>query len=188
MAQMKEQSDPDKTAAKNGSGISAFERLGILSSEHSSLIQKMNSNESWAYSFVALYFAFVTSIGTVVGFLLIKLLAAQMSDALALSTGQAQLNWWLRLIVVTLSSLGLLLNIWAVYMVFDYKRATERLSERASEIEERMSDIMGEKYGFISAVWRQNSGPVWKIGTVLVVGPVMFMFFVPWLLILRAVN
>jgi hypothetical protein len=129
----------------------------------------------------------MTSIGTAVGFVLLKIMDIKSSEIEGMLVDQnTLLIGWLRVIVITLSSIGLLLNVWAIYMVYDYKKARDVLDVRAAEIERRIADILNEKFGFLSKFHKINSSAPWKIGTYLVVAPIMFMFFVPWILIIFA--
>jgi hypothetical protein len=143
--------------------------------EYSALISKMGSNESWAYSFVALYFAFLSSIGTAVGFLL----AAQARTLKRSDAAEFDLWFEPRSMLIALTVLAVLLNIWAISMVWDYKREARILQDRLCEIE---MNIGGG--GFMTRLVLSNRTTHFRFGQMTLVGSVMFMFFVPWLLLL----
>lgn len=154
--------------------------------EYSCLIQKMNSNESWAYSFVALYFAFLASIGTVTGFLMF---ADPSSYSPESALGKEVLlfshSFSIRgALIGALASLGIALNTWAVFMVVDYKRVTRLLTNQLSRIEKVVHGGDASFKGFATMTLEINSHPVWRTGEKVVVGSVVVMFFAPWLIVL----
>jgi hypothetical protein len=166
-----------KIASQHSLSIDASAQVYLA--EYSAIISKMNANEGWAYSFVALYFAFMTSLGTAVGFLYSKVMIGKGNEVSSLY-GQ------LEVLAVILSSIGLLLNVWAIYMVYDYKRTTQILAARLQNIEARVSVLIDAPFGAFGSLVKVNHAETWKIGTVLVVGPIMFLFFMPWIVVIAA--
>lgn len=159
----------------------------VLMQEYGALINKMNSNESWAYGFVALYFAFLASIGTATGFLVFRTLTQQ--DALFEESGGSIgtcVNCWLldNALPISLSVLGILLNVWAIFMVVDYKRMTRVLMIRLSQIENEVHGPESENIGFANNTITLNSEQVWRFGSIAAVGSIMVMFFLPWVIVI----
>ncbi len=149
--------------------------------EYLAIIQKMSSNEAWAYSFVALYFAFLASISALVGYLLVSASDAAQS----LNTAVSLLGFSIGLVDV-LCAIGLALNVWAIAMVVDYKMTTKRLMTRLHYLEGALKWSNGGPPGIGRSYNADHMTPMWRVGQFVLVGLVMALFFAPWLLIILA--
>lgn len=151
--------------------------------EYNAIVQKMGSNEAWAYSFVALYFAFLASLGAASGFLL----TSENTTIASLRDGQTLLGIEISLFGA-LAILGLSLNIWAISMVLDYKITTRALIHRLAHIE----DLLGWSDEGPPGIGRSNlpvqHSKVWRAGQLVIVGSVMALFFLPWIVLLLSTS
>lgn len=158
-----------------------------LLNEYGILVAKMGSNESWAASFVALYFAFMASVGAAAAFMIVKLMENQetiFSSLFSLEFERVNVfqETLLRFAILLASAIGAFLNVWAISMVIDYKASTQiildRLSGIEASIEAQTSEVMGFARAELGRSHRKNGHAV----TISVVGPVLFLFFSPWAL------
>ena len=156
-----------------------------LGGEYSSLVQKMAANEAWAYSFVALYFAFLASLSIATGFIVFKnpeTLGPQ--NVVPTIFGVSGVH----LLATIFSALGILLNIWAIYMVLEYKRSAVILLRRLKEIELELGRLFlrfgAQRFGFADSIEKAHYAGKWKIGIFVVIGAVMFLIFVPWIIVI----
>lgn len=153
-------------------------KVTILIAEQSAIVSKMGANEAWATGFVALYFAFSASIGTALGFILFQVRAPENSQPIhdtALDT--------LHIVGMTLSAIGFFLNTWAIGMVIDYKKTTTRLWNRLERVEADLSTLCGITVGIAGPQNTQYKATSWRVGTMVVVGSVLVLFFSPWIVI-----
>lgn len=142
--------------------------------EYLAIIQKMGSNEAWAYSFVALYFAFLASISALVGYLLVS--ASDAAQSLAVSVKFFGFRVGL---VDVLCAIGLALNVWAIAMVIDYKMTTKRLMTRLHYLEGALMWSSGGPPGIGRSYNSDHMTPSWRVGQFVLVGSVMVLFFAP---------
>lgn len=149
--------------------------------EYLAIIQKMSSNEAWAYSFVALYFAFLASIGALLGYLL-----GSGSDAADRINASVAVFGATIHLVDCLCFLGIALNIWAISMVVDYKMSTKRLMQRLQHLEVALCWADHGPPGIGHSYNRDHMTVTWRAGQIVLVGSVMVLFFAPWLLVLFA--
>ena len=149
----------------------------VYSVEYQAIIAKMNSNESWAYSFVALYFAFLASLSFAVGFLRFPV------------DGRGVFDLSVNLLGVSLSLseflavFAIILYFWAISMIFDYKIQTRSLIGRLCFLESELglSQLGPSTVGV--GLSRQHNN-FWRFGQFVLVGSVMVMLFGPWFVLL----
>ena len=172
-------------STKTSTSITVAEYLGLLHQEYSSLISKLNSKESWAYGFVALYFAFLASISAVSGVIISELIA--FSSAVP-SLPQTTEIYRLKLILEAIALISIMLNAWACFMLLNYMRSAQNILGRLGRIEEILEKYLAgfdeQVFGFannhVATIWSRNSLIVAK----LLIVSVMILLCVPWISIL----
>ena len=139
--------------------------IGALQHEYDTLVSKMSSNESWAYSFVALYFAFIASISAVSG-LIVSTIFDTGSRSLfsvifepsapSFRATAMGLTFSMNGLLIALSIIGVLLNVWAIGMVVEYGRSTQNLLKRLEKIEDELARCLArfgkQRFGFAKTV------------------------------------
>jgi hypothetical protein len=164
-----------------------LERHGAgLVSEYAAVIQKVGSNDAWASSFVAMYFAFTVSIATAVGFLAYNL-NMELADAFDLTPGlpsPATRNGLFAWMLLALSLLGIVLNGWAISMVVDYTWKKSVLFDHLTSLELALHGVSNKPIGFATIFRAKQQTSNWRPVQYVIVGSVMVMFFVPWFLVL----
>jgi hypothetical protein len=146
--------------------------------EHGSIIHKVSSNEAWAYSFVALYFGVLALLAAATGFVL----SSQSPPVQELNTSRHMAAVSLGF-SLALGTLGLVLNAWAIAMVFDYKITTRSLVRRLAFLEEKLGLNDEGALGIGSSNVPVQQSTVWNVGQFVLVGSVMVLFFLPWLVV-----
>ena len=91
---------------------------------------------------------------------------------------------WQMPYLIILPILGILLNIWAIFMVLDFKRMTFDILNRLSLIEFQINLQIADNPGFATNTLNKKNLPIWRFGGIAVVGSVMVMFFAPWIIVL----
>lgn len=165
--------------------ISLADYLNILQNDYASLVSKLNSNESWAYGFVALYFAFMASISAVAGLILAKIFEPVGGSYASVVLG---IRFSINGLLAAIALIGLLLTVWAVYMLWEYERSTKLILKRLSQIEFSLSAHLArfgnQTFGFATSLVDLNRTGLWRTGTIAIVASVMFAFFIPWIILL----
>lgn len=162
----------------------------VLIQEYSAVIQKMSANEAWAYSFVALYFAFLAAIGTATGYMFLhtsSVPGAEVQFSSVIASASVDLSQSRKWLVISLSVLGVFLNCWAISMIIDYKRHSNILLGQLAQIEKELHGNTANLRCFASQAISMNKG-YWRIGERVVVGSVMALLFVPWLILIASAN
>jgi len=99
--------------------------------EYNSLINRINSIDTWAHQFVALYFAFSSGIMTALGFSFVSRTKLNVIFFKIFNFNIPLGNF----AVLMLSLLGLILTVWAIMMLLDHIANKNILFERLKNLE-----------------------------------------------------
>ena len=126
----------------------------VLVQEYSAIIQKAGAKEAWAFNFVALYFGFLAALGTGAGYILFQypmVLSDTVGHSISGRIGNDSLGASSgKLILAALAALGIFLNVWAIYMIEEYKLTASLLNEQMARIESRLYGENAARHGFAS--------------------------------------
>lgn len=117
------------------------DRIELHVRAYEQMVSRLNALDSWAYHFVALYFAFTAALMTLAGVLYFEA-AGQKSEAVAVYTIQIANDFSTRTSVslVIISLLGLLMTFWAIAMAFDYRFRSRDVFRHGMTLEDWLAE------------------------------------------------